>query len=372
MSLDLTDVALLTQQNRELLKQLIGEFVTLRDVISGGVNVNNFPELPAPVINLPEQVVPTAQEFDPSALTAALGPVLNSNASQVSERFTELKQVLESLSTEIQKSTRNQPMRMGGGKNTVRLKDKTDGAYINPATEETLQQVRDGLGTGLAQETTLSALETKAATEATLTSIAGYVDQLEGLLTTIRDEQYRRTDPLAAGTNVLGKVGLDPSVSNYVSSSGTQKVGQGRFFIGGKAISLGGVASSDRAVFKLANPSTSGHVIYVMAVTIYSTVSQQVKYNEDGTITTEGTITPRNLNRSSATTSIAELTYAKTAITGGTEWPNESRVFNTSPLQLNFSSSPIVLPPGKSILIRGTVGDAQTFTVNGYWIEEPI
>lgn len=232
-----------------------------------------------------------------------------------------------------------------------------------------------------ATQATLSALETKAATEATLELIRAQTaaintntDAIETLLTTLRDNQLRRTDPLAAGANVVGKVQLDQAASHFVSSAGSMKVEQGRFFIGGKAIDLGGLASSDRAVFRLANPTGSTKNLYVMMVTIYSTISQQVRYNEDGTITADGTITPMNLNRAMGAftpVSVADLTYAKTAITGGTEWPNESRVFNTGPLTLNFSNSPVKLGPGKSLLVRGTSGDAQTFTVNAYWIEEP-
>lgn len=222
--------------------------------------------------------------------------------------------------------------------------------------------------TGLAKDATLELVRAQAA------AINANTDAIESLLTTLRDEQMRRTDPLAAGANTIGKVQLDQAATHFITSSGGLKVAQGKVFIGGKAVSLGGVASTDRAVFRLSNPSTSTKIVYVLKFTIYSTIAQQVKYNEDGTITVDGTIEPRNLNRAMATppASAVELTHGKSAITGGSDWPNESRVSPDVPLVVDFSSGPVPLGPGKSILVRGTLGDAQTFTVNAYWFEEPI
>lgn len=151
-------------------------------------------------------------------------------------------------------------------------------------------------------------------------------------------------------------------------------IDEGRFFVGGKAISLGGLASTDRAVLRLANPVGSGKLITIVMVSLYSSVTQQVRYNENGTITAVGTVTPQNWNRALASppASIATLEHGTTAVSGGADWPNESRVFNTSPLPLNFTQTPLPIPPGKSFLIRGTVGDAQTFTANAYWVETTI
>lgn len=63
------------------------------------------------------------------------------------------------------------------------------------------------------------------ATEVTLAAIPPLIDAVEQLLTFIRDEQYRRTDPLPPGTNTIGHVVTEvQSVDVYVLPSGTRTV----------------------------------------------------------------------------------------------------------------------------------------------------
>lgn len=262
--------------------------------------------------------------------------------------------------------------------------------HVQPLTDAQLRAARVAVDTGLtelalpaAQVTDLKTVtvanptanpETGLAKDATLAAINANTDAVESLLTFIRDEQMRRTDPLAAGVNTIGKVQLDQAATHFITSSGSLKMAHGRFFIGGKAVVVGGLASTDRPVFRLLNPATSTKLVYITKITIYSTIAQQVKYNEDGTIIVDGTIVPHNLNRALATppAAVAELTHGKSGITGGTDWPNESRVDPVAPLTLDFSQAPIPLGPGKAFLARGSTGESQTFTVNAFWFEDPL
>lgn len=174
-------------------------------------------------------------------------------------------------------------------------------------------------------------------------------------------------DTLAA----LETVSLGPSsaIIGYTSAALSRKVGEGKVFIAGAAITLGGLASTERACLQVVNPATSTKALYIFALTVYSSITQQVVYMENAEMGGTPTVmTPFNINRASAVTSIATASSSTAAPTGGASWPNQSRVQGDAPLNLQFP--PIVLPPGKSLLIRGTIGDAQTFTANAYWFEE--
>lgn len=176
---------------------------------------------------------------------------------------------------------------------------------------------------------------------------------------------------LGAPISVAGTVNLGPSteIIGYTSATVSRKVGEGKAFITGAAITLGGLASTDRACLQVVNPATSTKVMFLFAMTVYSSITQQVVYMEDATMGgTPTAMTPFNINRAHPATSLMTASYSTAAPTGGAAWPNESRVQSSAPLNLQFP--PIVLPPGKSLLIRGTVGDAQTFTANAYWFEE--
>lgn len=175
----------------------------------------------------------------------------------------------------------------------------------------------------------------------------------------------------ATSLSALETTNLGPSaeIIGYTASSLSRKVGEGKAFIGGTAIALGGLASTERACLQLTNPATSTKALYIFALNVYSTIAQQVVYMEDaamgGTVTNVGAF---NINRASSGLSVATVTSSTAAPTGGAIWPNQSRVAPTAPVTLSLP--PVILPPGKSFLVRGTVGDAQTFTANAYWFEE--
>lgn len=176
----------------------------------------------------------------------------------------------------------------------------------------------------------------------------------------LTDAELRATPvpvSLRAGADIIG----------FTSPSVSKKVGEGKFFIAGKAITLGGLASTERATFQFINPAGNTKVAYIVAVVLYSTIAQQIQYFKNSTFS--GTqMVPENINFASAATSTMQGQYGAGAISGGLQLLNESRVFSTSPLPLQFP--PLVLPPGMSLAMRGTLGDAQTFTANVYYYEE--
>lgn len=187
----------------------------------------------------------------------------------------------------------------------------------------------------------------------TVLESGGEIAKLDSLITGIDSLNAK-----LAGTNVLG----------YTGSPVSLKVAEGKFYISGAAVTLpGGLGATARACFQLENPVGNNKVFYVVRGSIYSDVGQQITYYENATVTGPTTSSALNINRASAKTSSAVLRSGQ-GFTGGTKFPNESRVANVDVLQLEFP--PLVLPPGKSLLIAGTSSSAQTLTANVYWYEE--
>lgn len=182
----------------------------------------------------------------------------------------------------------------------------------------------------------------------------GLATQLDALTNT----QLRATpvEVSLEGTEILG----------FTSPTAAKKVAEGKFFIAGKAISLGGLGSTERATFQFSNPVGNTKAAYIVAVVLYSNVAQQIIYYKNATFSGTAT-TPQNINFASATVSTMAASHGVGTVTGS-PMPNESRVFSTSPLALQFP--PLVLPPGMSLTIRGSSGDAQIFTANCYYYEE--
>ena len=175
------------------------------------------------------------------------------------------------------------------------------------------------------------------------------------------------TTPFAAAlTNIENDVAS--MRANQGADAALQKVLGGEFFIAGAAIALGGVINTDRATLQIANPANSGKLILVEALTIYTTVAQQITYLEDATIVTPTAITPHNFLLGSSAAASAVCSYSTKGVTGGTTWSNQSRVFD----KLDLKLPPLILQPGKSLTILGTSSSSQTTTCNVYFVEEPI
>ena len=174
--------------------------------------------------------------------------------------------------------------------------------------------------------------------------------------------------------NAFGDLALEATlkalVDGYGVDSGLRKVLNGDFYIVGTPITLAGVLdSTSKPSLQLVNPPTSTKLIVMLGLTIYSTVNQQVRYFEDATMAgTPTALVPQNANRASTKKSVATASWSSTVPTGGTKWPNESRVIG----ELQLKLPPVILPPNKTFTIVGQSSEAHTFTANGYFIEVPI
>jgi hypothetical protein len=179
------------------------------------------------------------------------------------------------------------------------------------------------------------------------------------------------TEPMVSVYASATERTLDEVRDRLNAESSGRAVAESKLFILGAAISLGGLVSTQRASLQIQNPVGSAILLQVVGLTVYSTISQQILYIEDATMPGDSIeILAVNFNRANPVSAKVQGWYSTSAPTGGTEWSNQSRVFNTSPLPVKLP--PLVLPPGKSLTIRGTTSDAQTFTANAYFIEEPI
>lgn len=149
----------------------------------------------------------------------------------------------------------------------------------------------------------------------------------------------------------------------------------GRLYIAGKAITIaGGLGATARPCLRIFNPADSSTLVYILALTLYTDVTQQIRYTEDATLGgTPTALTPTSLNRALATPPAAKsvVQWSDTAPSGGTPWPNESRIFNTSPLPLRFPK-PIPLRPNKAFVIDFQSAAAQITTANVYFLEIPL
>ena len=134
------------QQNRELLKQLIGEFVSLRGLVADGISIRDLPELPAPVVNVPQQEMPdfTQLRTDPSDIAAALAPLLNGSGG-TEEQFREMKDILQSVAEKMANNQQSQQVFAGGSAGKIK---NTKSNVIDPATSQDIQRLIDVAGRG--------------------------------------------------------------------------------------------------------------------------------------------------------------------------------------------------------------------------------
>lgn len=144
--LGLPEVALLTQQNRELLRELIGEFAALRGIVSDGLSIRDLPELPAPVVNVPQQQMPdfTQLRTDPSDIAAALAPLLNGSGG-TEEQFREMKEILQSVAEKMANNQQRMTTYAGGSAGKIK---NTQSSVIDPATSQDIQRLIDVAGRG--------------------------------------------------------------------------------------------------------------------------------------------------------------------------------------------------------------------------------
>jgi hypothetical protein len=147
----------------------------------------------------------------------------------------------------------------------------------------------------------------------------------------------------------------------------------GRMYVAGKAINVpSGGQASDRCALRVENPTTSGVLLTVLAFTVYSSMSQQVRYRSGGTVSPANALTGRSLNLAVANVaSKAVVQWSNVAASGGTFWDSESRVDPAAPLQLDFPRG-LILGPGNALTLDTGSTGPQVTTVNVYWVETPL
>ena len=214
-----------------------------------------------------------------------------------------------------------------------------------PAT----QPVSDGGGSltvdgevGIAGPVTVgaSALPTGAATEATAGTIASSV--------------LRRTDPLAAGTNLIG----------HVAGALDKKVDEGKARLAGARVSvaLGAVAS-----VQIENPADSPVTLHVARLLLAADVAGDVEFVVDATSTgaTREAANPNHAFESSPTRAVVRA--GANALSSGTALSAVLRLAANAPSALDM---PVVLPPGHRFAARYTAATAAAFYGTVLWWED--
>lgn len=161
-------------------------------------------------------------------------------------------------------------------------------------------------------------------------------DESQALLTTIRDEQMRRTDPLASGSNVIGAVSPSLSVFSAV----------GQVWAVGGMVALSTTAPSGSV--HLSNPSTSTKTVTIVQWSVFAqTGNARVRYFHEATST--GTVTAPFQTSHGGAAPLTEVRIGTGALTGGSEVPAGHIVASAAPLEKQV---PIIVPPGHSFAIQ--------------------
>lgn len=334
--------------------------------VDGTVGVNNFPA---------NQTVTVSNAETGLAKEATLGKVL----AQLDDATTDtvisvLKEILAESKTGDNVNVTNFPL-------TYPLTD----AQVTALKTVTVSNPTADPETGLAKEVTLAALKdevdaleesvgatTDLSTAETLIGLTKAIKantaSIESLITTVRDEQFRRTDPLAAGTNHIGTVQIDPNSSSFTSSGWSKKVNEGKAYIAGGAISAG---TSQVASACLTNPAGSGKNIVIAGWQIGTDQTCEVKYMHEATST--GTLRSAfNFNHYyEAVAAVATVRLGADVLTGGTELSPVGRITNNAPVGYDFM---VVVQPGHSFALTAATPGLTAFTLypTVFWYEEAI
>lgn len=204
--------------------------------------------------------------------------------------------------------------------------------------------------TGLSKEATLELVRQQ------LVAINANTDLVEAILTTVRDEQHRRSDPLAAGSNYIGD-------SNPTRS---------RDFTNGKFRSVSTKVTAPAggtAALQLANPVGSGVNLLLTEVQLGSSVAADFQIWFDSDLTTPTPVTPFMPNRAyEGLVPTRAVVQSGSTPTGGTQ-VGVLRIPANNPFHLDYT---VVIPPGKTVGLR-IVNPSLTATVEGYigatWVE---
>lgn len=175
------------------------------------------------------------------------------------------------------------------------------------------------------------------------------------------DTLLRRTDPLAAGANMIG----------YVGNALLLELDAGRVFaVGGEQVTT--IAAN--ASLLLENPTGSGKNVYIISWSIYADAAASVRYHLDA-VSTGAILTPENLNLdfnggASPINSVVIARMGAGVLSGGRIFNVAHRVNSQSPVE---KSVLVKLPPGRSVAIQFVSSSAtNTVDFNFQWMERNI
>lgn len=227
-------------------------------------------------------------------------------------------------------------------------------------------------------DTVLSVLKQLAdvdyATETTLDLIRQHTeavnantDTLEQLLTTLKDNQLRRSDPLAAGDNRIG----------YVTDSIVQRVSDAQSFIGGAhRIS---VASGDALWLVMSNPADSGVDVLIGGVTVYTDSNETVwvdVFRDTVPDPAADGLTPWTTNFPAAELGVASavaLSHHDVVSDAGVQLDAGAGLTRRAPWP--YKGMPILVGPGQQgaarVEVPGGLTGGAAVSANMIWVEVP-
>lgn len=204
--------------------------------------------------------------------------------------------------------------------------------------------------------------ETGLAKDATLELVRVLAAEVRDLVTTIRDEQHRRTDKITLVDGTTVRMTNDLLAAHAI----------GRNYVGGKRLNIGGALSSARYVAALRNPADSGRVAFIYAVVLYTNSTQWFRWAQNPVLSTPTVEDPaRSLNLANPDLSAVEMISAVTAPTDAEYWDPETRVTTNAPVPLQFPT-PVPIPPGMTFAVVGDSSSGQETSANVYFYEQAL
>lgn len=222
----------------------------------------------------------------------------------------------------------------GSTGDNVGIKRASDGVLINPATEDSLAQV-------------------KADTTANL----GKLTSIEANTQNIKDTQMRRTDPLAEGMNTVG----------YTMDNAGRKLIEGKIFFANAKITLLAVQPNGSVFFS--NPAGNTKSITLFKFELSTDVTNEVQYFMGGS-STGAVVTGYNAFFGHPNTATAVVRAGVGVYTPGSQMA-VARITNSVPLPVEVA---FVLMPGQNATVRysNTAAQGSNFYATGFWIEESL
>lgn len=225
---------------------------------------------------------------------------------------------------------------------------------LRPASESTLLEVKAALDSIFGAVDGLEAMTT--AVLAAVDTLEANTDAVESLLATlnakdfatqttleaarvlvasIRDTHFRRTDPLAAGANVVGYT--EEALLSHV-------FGGSVFQVGGKITTS---VTTSSASLNLTNPAGSGKTLIVVGWSLFSDTVAEVRYVRGATST--GTVIQADNRLGGGAAPVATAALGVNVLSGGTQLNLAHQVAVNVPLEC-FKT--LTVSPGSSFGIR--------------------